>query len=217
MKDIDLDVFLAIMDGQVTEGDNDTFYVDESGVRSTFAPTVADRAELVRQGHLFSKKTRGGPCDENTKERTGEWQQSEADVLREFANECRFDFPITLDTAMAWAANIISMDPSEVEANYRRQKGEPPGQGKIERRRSLQRIIKAMQKDDPELSIEDMPGTKQDLMEFCQKIDRKEFSIADSTFSDVIKGWIKFGSGRRNGETDYYNNARLYRIKPHLG
>ncbi len=148
MNDIGLDDFLAIMDGQVTEGDNDTFYVDESGVRSIVAPTVKERAEL----HIFKERVRGR--DEKTKALTDELQQSEADILREFANECSLDFPVKLDTAMDWAVNIIGMDPAEVEANYRLRKGESPKRAKSE-----SEPIKA-KPEPPTLPSKKKPGRK---------------------------------------------------------
>lgn len=174
MNDIDLDDFLAILDGAVDEGDNGTFYVDEAGVRSTMAPTVKERAEL----NIIAERFRGR--DEN-KNLTDHLEPSEADVLREFANECRFDFPITLDTAMAWAANIISMDPSEVKAKYIKRKGEPPERAKSE---PIAEVLSPGHPAENTEAINDAleieseqkrQGKKPNRMEACREAVKKRF------------------------------------------
>ncbi len=196
-KDIDLDRFLALMDGDVTEGDNGTFYVDESGVRSTIAPTVAERDELIKRGGLFDEQGRN--------KSTGALLPSEADVVREFARECRLTFPVTLEEAKNWAVNVLGVDL------------DPPGKGPIPRRKRLDEIIKAMQEIDPDLSIKDMPGTKGDLLDLCKALDNHLFAIAESSFSSVIKGWIAFAGGRHKGTSDYYSADRLNEVRSRLG
>lgn len=125
-KDIRLSAFLVLLEGHVTEGGNaDEFYVDEAGVRSIVAPTVRERAELVKRGGLFTEQIRNGPRDENN-ERTGELQQSEVDVLREFAEECRLDFPCSLDEVKAWAFVVIGVAHDDIDRRYREMTGKPP-------------------------------------------------------------------------------------------
>lgn len=211
-RGIDLGAFLDLLDGHVTEGDNaDEFYVDEKGVRSIVAPTVDDRAEL----HIVRKRFRGR--DEKTKAITDELQQSEADILREFAKDCEIKFPCDLEAVKTWALVIINVKPDDIDRRYRELKGEPPGHGRLERRESLERIIKAMQEIDPELSIKDMPGTKSDLLGFCKKLDNHLFEISEYSFGDVIKGWIAFAGGRHKGTSDYYSADRLNEVRSRLG
>lgn len=139
------------------------------------------------------------------------------DVLLEFEEDCRLDFPCSLDEVKDWALVIIDVEPDDIDRRYRELTGEPPGRGRPERRESLKRIIEAMQEIDPDLSIKDMPGTKGDLLDFCEKIDHRQFTIKESSFSDVIKGWIAFTGGRHKGTSDYYSADRLNEVRSRLG
>ena len=52
------------------------------------------------------------------------------DVLLEFADSCRLDFPCSLADVQAWGEDILDEDPGDIERRYRALKGEPPKRAK---------------------------------------------------------------------------------------
>jgi hypothetical protein len=79
-RTIDLDAFINLLDGQLDEGKNDTFYLDKSGIRA-IVPDVAEREAL---GLL----------------------PEERQAIREHERDCRLAFPCTLNEALAWIKRI---------------------------------------------------------------------------------------------------------------
>ena len=73
---IDLDAFIDLLDGQIDEGDNGTFYLDKSGIRA-IVPDVSARQALG----LFS---------------------AEKEALRQFEKDCRLRFPCTIQDVRQW-------------------------------------------------------------------------------------------------------------------
>jgi hypothetical protein len=90
----------------------------------------------------------------------------------------------------------------------------PPGQGRVDRRQLLVRILAALRECDPQLREDDMPGTKVDFLRLCQAISKHAFSIEPTSFNGNIKGWLGFRSGARS--STYYQD-QLPAIRAKLG
>ncbi|WP_295544256.1 hypothetical protein [uncultured Thiohalocapsa sp.] len=73
---IDMDDFIDLLVGQVDEGDNGLFCIDEQGIRAN-VPTV----NSYERNNLF--------CEERR-------------ALRQFERECKLDFPCTIEDVRAW-------------------------------------------------------------------------------------------------------------------
>lgn len=82
----------------------------------------------------------------------------------------------------------------------------PPGKGRQDRRQALVLILSALKQCDPNLREDDMPGIKADFLGLCQGLNPHLFSIQQSSFNDVIKGWLGFRSGAKS--THYYRDRQ---------
>ena len=91
---------------------------------------------------------------------------------------------------------------------------QPPGNGRLDRRQALVRILDALKQCDPSLREDDMPGIKADFLDLCQDLNPHLFTVAQSSFNDAIKGWLGFRSGAKS--THYYRD-RQDAIRAKLG
>lgn len=83
-SNIDLGAFIDLLDGQVDEGDNSTFYLDESGIRA-IVPDVSERQSIG----LFS---------------------AEKKALRQFEKDCELIFPCTIEDVRQWVKRTGEAD-----------------------------------------------------------------------------------------------------------
>lgn len=80
-RTIDLDAFIDLLDGQIDEGNNGTFYLDKQGIRA-IVPGVSERQAIG----LFGDKE----------------GFIEKKVLRQFEKGCRLRFPCTIEGVRQW-------------------------------------------------------------------------------------------------------------------
>ena len=217
-KRIDLTGFLRLIDfGLRREGD-ETFAVSEAGIRACPMTDedwrlLTDEEQIVLM-EMAEDARLDFPC-------------SLADVRR-WVELNWYEVPENLALALEEAApgkapggEGQAADPPIEPCNAPGGEEQPsslpiedlPGTGPIERRERVARILAALQDLDPGLSLEAMPGTKQDLFELCQALDNEPRYFAHivlRTFANSIKDWVQFQHGQKPGKTTYYRD----RVEP---
>jgi len=74
------------------------------------------------------------------------------------------------------------------------------------RRDLLSEVLERLQGIDPNLDLEAMPGTRADLLKYCQWSHPGVFEMAESTFKSYLKGICSFCKGAR--PSSYYREKQ---------
>jgi hypothetical protein len=81
-----------------------------------------------------------------------------------------------------------------------------PGPRREKRLALLRQVVDSLRVVDPDLDLQDMPGTREDLLEHCKWAHPGAFEMSVSTFKGYLSGICSFRANA--GSTNYYRDIR---------